>query len=472
MIQPYNYSSKFIERCERFMGSVEKLLARLESNEYAEKDPAFKGKIQRLVEMKEEIDSGKFSEDEEADMLGEIRKGAEEIYGRRFGDGTKVLGEKDFTKEEKDKLLSQARANTLEAAKDLSPTGKLGGKIYDDPEITKNYITDKDGMFKGIGLDTLGVFSSNKDKLITDDGRLAFAEGKEPETVDMKKEHEEAWKDNQWLYGLGGLIREAQKFMLPLEGDVGFDLSNYDGMEPLVRSPYKNIVLEYPTTKMFETDPERGVDYDFTGNGLHGGCMIVVDEHVYKKGTEEEELFWSMIPIAFNKAHSSWWCEKIVYQLRLNEGGDFDSFIDLRYYFADWSDGFNLKDIDFDSLDDVRKTYLEHMGTLCAEVFVDFAIANNTKNIKKTTIYPAKKLNAKRIANGKRPLFEYKILDIHREAIEFNRPMLSAGTGSKKRQHMCKGHFKKRKTGVYWWNPQVRGSKELGVVKKDYKLTA
>lgn len=474
MMNPYNYSSKFIERCERFKGSVDRLLIRLERNEYAEIDPAFKDRVKRLTKMKEEIASGKFSKDEEEGMFAAFKKEVEEIYGKRFDPNAKVLGKKallpakavtdDFLKEEKAKRLSQAR-----------------GEIYDFPEVTNDYIADELGMFKGIGMDSYGVFDSNNHhKLITDDGQLAYVEGEEPEQIDMKKEHEEAWGNNQWLYGLGGLIRESQKFMLPLEGDIGFCLSNYDGMKPLVRSPYRNIVLEYPTQMMFETTPITTINKEVTGKGIHGGSMILVDEHVYDEGTEKEEIFWSMIPIAYNKTRASWWCEKIIYQLTLSEGGDIDSFANLRYYFVDMAPsgsgssagGFNVKDINCDVLDETRKEYLEHMGTLCAERFINFAIACNTKNIKKTTIYPSKKLNAKRIAKGKLPLFEYKVLDIHREAIELNKPMSSVGTGSKKRQHMCKGHFKKRKTGVYWWNPQVRGSKELGVVKKDYKIIA
>jgi hypothetical protein len=53
------------------------------------------------------------------------------------------------------------------------------------------------------------------------------------------------------------------------------------------------------------------------------------------------------------------------------------------------------------------------------------------------------------------------------------------GTGLKKRWHMCRGHFKTfteeaplfgRVTGTFWWQPQVRGSKSLGEVHKDYQI--
>lgn len=52
--------------------------------------------------------------------------------------------------------------------------------------------------------------------------------------------------------------------------------------------------------------------------------------------------------------------------------------------------------------------------------------------------------------------------------------------GLKRALHICRGHFKDfRETGlfgkfrdIYWWNPQLRGSAENGVVEKDYKVSA
>jgi hypothetical protein len=47
------------------------------------------------------------------------------------------------------------------------------------------------------------------------------------------------------------------------------------------------------------------------------------------------------------------------------------------------------------------------------------------------------------------------------------------------RQYLARGHFKTytpdapllgRHVGTYWWEPQVRGRKELGSVVKDYAL--
>lgn len=38
------------------------------------------------------------------------------------------------------------------------------------------------------------------------------------------------------------------------------------------------------------------------------------------------------------------------------------------------------------------------------------------------------------------------------------------------REHMVRGHFKQRKTGLYWWNSFVRGQHDLGTIRKSYMV--
>lgn len=44
----------------------------------------------------------------------------------------------------------------------------------------------------------------------------------------------------------------------------------------------------------------------------------------------------------------------------------------------------------------------------------------------------------------------------------------SIPTGMKYRAHFQRGHFKKRRTGIFWWNPHWRGDWNRGQVVKDY----
>lgn len=40
---------------------------------------------------------------------------------------------------------------------------------------------------------------------------------------------------------------------------------------------------------------------------------------------------------------------------------------------------------------------------------------------------------------------------------------------SAKRLHVTRGHFKVRKTGIFWWNQHWRGDAKLGTVEKQYR---
>ena len=52
-------------------------------------------------------------------------------------------------------------------------------------------------------------------------------------------------------------------------------------------------------------------------------------------------------------------------------------------------------------------------------------------------------------------------------------PFVQGMSGEQKRLHICSGHFKVRKTGIYWWRPHWRGHEELGIVeRRGHKITA
>jgi len=99
----------------------------------------------------------------------------------------------------------------------------------------------------------------------------------------------------------------------------------------------------------------------------------------------------------------------------------------------------------------------------------------NCKNIMTEKIEAPGALNKKRRGSGKQELFDYYVLNVtvpsnkqgYREKVE---PL------SHNRLHLCRGHFKKyttehplfgKFTGLYWWQPHVRGQK-IGIVLKDY----
>jgi hypothetical protein len=77
-------------------------------------------------------------------------------------------------------------------------------------------------------------------------------------------------------------------------------------------------------------------------------------------------------------------------------------------------------------------------------------------------------LNKKRIRNGKLALFDHKTIVLTNKLKAAIRE--DGETDEHVRMHWRRGHFKIRKTGVYWWSPHLAGRKELGMIEKDYVL--
>jgi hypothetical protein len=102
------------------------------------------------------------------------------------------------------------------------------------------------------------------------------------------------------------------------------------------------------------------------------------------------------------------------------------------------------------------------------------------KNISTQETLPSEKLNKKRIKNGKIPVSSYKILVFNPNAFHkkykgdnLNDPQLHV------RLHFCRGHIKTyteenklfgMHVGSFWWEPTIRGDKNIGIVDKEYLI--
>jgi hypothetical protein len=127
--------------------------------------------------------------------------------------------------------------------------------------------------------------------------------------------------------------------------------------------------------------------------------------------------------------------------------------------------------------EDVQQTMMQE-GQSDLTFIEAFLRLLHCKNIGQKKISPPKKLVRSRAKKKKPPLYDYHVLVIN--------PTKSQGTsggqeGFKGRQrlHLTRGHFKRfteekplfgKYTGTYWWQPHVRGSKQEGIVHKDYEL--
>lgn len=95
----------------------------------------------------------------------------------------------------------------------------------------------------------------------------------------------------------------------------------------------------------------------------------------------------------------------------------------------------------------------------------------NTRNVVETELVPRGKLNKNRLRRGMRPLEEYHILKIHTELKKRYTPSEGEGGHRDLRWHLVMGHWKVRKTGVFFWHPHARGDKSIGEIHKDYEVT-
>lgn len=77
------------------------------------------------------------------------------------------------------------------------------------------------------------------------------------------------------------------------------------------------------------------------------------------------------------------------------------------------------------------------------------------------------KLNRHRAKSGKRPLMPYSTVVIDRR---LRAKVAGKGEGDHPgmRSHFVRGHFKIRKTGIFWWMPFHRGDPDLGTVTRDH----
>lgn len=80
------------------------------------------------------------------------------------------------------------------------------------------------------------------------------------------------------------------------------------------------------------------------------------------------------------------------------------------------------------------------------------------------------RLNSARERRGKPPQSDHKIVHIKRNIRQMMREAAQANENDVigVRAHWRRGHFKVRKTGVFWWSPHMAGKTELGQVEKQY----
>lgn len=136
----------------------------------------------------------------------------------------------------------------------------------------------------------------------------------------------------------------------------------------------------------------------------------------------------------------------------------------------------DIKAINYDDIkDEITLQTLSYSMSIIAR----FLVLLNCKNIVPHKIFAPKKLNQKRQRNNKPAISEYYVLNLRLPSKEKNDYRSISTPLSHNRIHLCRGHFKTytkehpllgRHTGLYWWQPHIRGQNKEGIILKDYKL--
>jgi hypothetical protein len=103
----------------------------------------------------------------------------------------------------------------------------------------------------------------------------------------------------------------------------------------------------------------------------------------------------------------------------------------------------------------------------------------NCKNVDVREIDPPEKLSKKHARQRGGPLTSYYVLDIKPMRRILDSEGEAQTKGLQHALHICRGHFKTytpeaplfgKRAGTYWWDSQVRGKAEEGIIEKDYRI--
>ena len=97
-------------------------------------------------------------------------------------------------------------------------------------------------------------------------------------------------------------------------------------------------------------------------------------------------------------------------------------------------------------------------------------LMNSRNAVEQLAVEIPPKVNKRRRRDGKLPFLGYQLLRIPGR---YKHKHIASGEvdGRQLRAHFVRGHYKVRRTGVFFWSAFQRGNPTLGFVHKDYKLS-
>jgi hypothetical protein len=271
-------------------------------------------------------------------------------------------------------------------------------------------------------------------------------------------------------------IRTAQKFILTKEFSIAADglvdnIPELVKITPFCRLPYPVTWIEWlhddrPHWNQSGPYEARPIDRSRHQLAPHR-CGLLLEQEGDSAGRWKAHLFWSTK-------------EKLEIDSQYN--GSLGSML------IDTSDCDDKGPIAQRGMADFGRMFLHLVSKKNPEIFkrlAEYAIEDwggearfmiavlgllNTRNVAQTVNVDKTKENSRRVYHGKRELFSHTLLKIRPQVYTRNASDSLAHQHRELRLHFVRGHFKKRKTGLFWWGMYARGSGKHGFVHKDYEV--
>jgi hypothetical protein len=305
----------------------------------------------------------------------------------------------------------------------------------------------------------------------------------------MAKKYKE---DNDNLEGLVDIIStfliDAQKFTIPSPNSLNVTITN--SSIPFIKMPYPIMAIEY-LLSVEKTGTTNMLDPNFPVRNCSKRIVLAfdsskIDTSVFlqgekiKKGIVSISIFyvdetkeWEIAPGAIWYDPETEFTELLISDSKYHLSGTaklfkyeflYNTYTQIIQQFGKATDKHPII---------YNMVFNDNVEELCS--LIKIVALLNAKNINTIDINPSPKLNKKRIKSGSLPFYSYKTLDIFlsketRKIRAKNIKNHLSNFIATKRLHSVRGHFKIRKTGIYWWSSYQRGSMQKGIVEKDYNM--
>lgn len=130
--------------------------------------------------------------------------------------------------------------------------------------------------------------------------------------------------------------------------------------------------------------------------------------------------------------------------------------------------------------EDIQEKYGDYYAQFCFPALLTISFLH-CRNIELRPVTPSDKQSRSYQKKHGKDLVRYHVLDIRPIRQLLDRYRRGESSDLRRALHICRGHFKTfspdapllgKAIGTYWWGPQVRGSREEGIVLKDYRVSA